>query len=104
MKGDVVEICLAALRGHEAFRHHAALELQLQADGLKLPKVFQHMCDLCALVQQLDACLVTGFLKKTGDRVTKITRKPPFKNMPFAVLWNDHRNKAYCLSALLAMP
>ena len=62
MKGDIIEICLAALRAHEMFK--APLATRLQADGLTFPIVFRYMCDLCGLVQYMDACLLTGVLKK----------------------------------------
>ena len=78
MKGGIIEICLAALRAHEMFK--APLATRLQADGLTFPIVFRYMCDMCGLVQYMDACLLTGVLKKNGDRVAMLTRKQPFKN------------------------
>ena len=102
MKGDIIEICLAALRAHEMFK--APLATRLQADGLTFPNVLQYMCDLCGLVQYMDACILTGILKKNDERVVKLTREQPFKNSPFAQLWHHDHNKSFCLAALFEVP
>ena len=82
----------------------APLATRLQADGLTFPNVFQYMCDLCGLVQYMDACILTGVLKKNDDRVAKLTREQPFKNFPFAQLWHHDHNKSFCLAALFEVP
>jgi len=98
MKGDVIEICLAALTEHYLFKD--ALQLQLEADGLTYPVVFQYLCDLCVLVQYIDACLCRGSLKCTANPVAKLTVKPLFKTDPLVLLWIAPR-KCFCLAALL---
>ena len=80
------------------------LATRLHANGLTFPIVFQYMCDLCALVQYMDACILTGVLKKNGDRVAKLTREQPFKNSPFAQLWHHDHNKSFYLVALFQVP
>ena len=104
MKGDIIEVCLAALRGNELFEDQ--LQVQLQADGLTYPIVFLYMCELCRLEQYMDACLHTGFFKMTDDPVAKLVEHPlcmahPLcRADPFVQLWKDPNCKYFCLAAL----
>ena len=56
-KGDAIEICLAALRADTLFED--AIDEQLAFDGLTFPIVYQQLCDLCVLVQYMDASMCT---------------------------------------------
>ena len=55
MQGDVLEICMAAMRGHREFSD------VLPASGL--PVLFNKLCSVCRAIHYLDACLRTGKLK-----------------------------------------
>ena len=86
MHGDVVEICMAALRGHVEFAD------DLPAVGL--PELFATLCLLCRTVQMLDAVFRTGLLKWRNDKVTKLQRlRPDLVDHPFVQRWlTDPRN------------
>ena len=98
MKGDVIEIYLAALRGELIFRD--ALQERLHLDDLALPIVYQHFNDLCRLVHFLNACLHTGCMKMTGARVYRLTAFKEFAGDPFVQYW-VHGDKSLCLHVLL---
>ena len=61
MKGDVLEICLAALRGDQLFVDH--FKSKLDRDGLTLPEVSDYFIQLCRFLHLMNASLVTGRLK-----------------------------------------
>ena len=71
MKGDIIEIYLAGLRGETVFRE--PLQERLDADRLALPTIYTYLNALCNLVHFLNACLITGEMKSTGKRVYKLT-------------------------------
>ena len=98
MKGDVIEIYLAGLRGEKVFRD--VLQERLDADHLVLPTVCQHFNDLCRLVHFLNACLLSGCLKMTGARVYRLTAFKEFAADPFVKYW-IHGDKSLCLHVLL---
>ena len=98
MKGDFIEVCLAALRGHSLFKEK--LQSRLEADGLAYPVVFQYLCDLCRLVQYMDACLHKRVLKKNRDPVARLSTRPPFNDDPLVQLWKEPVHKCFCLAAL----
>ena len=80
MHGDVFEILLAALRGHDDFANdgHAVLR----------QKLFVKLCSLCRTVQMLDAVIRTGRLKWCNDSVTKLERlRPDLVDHPFVQEW-----------------
>ena len=98
MKGDIIEIYLAALRGDTLFHH--VLQERLDADGLVLPIIYQYFNEFCRLVHFLDACFVTGCMKSTGARVYRLFSSPYFTSDPFVEYWIDG-DKALCLHVLL---
>ena len=99
-KGDLIEIFLAVLRGDRQYLFGAKLQRQLISDGLTLPVVFQHLCDLCRLTQYLDSCLCSGFVKASKRHITKLATCKHFEGDAFVQLW-CFPNKGYCLAALL---
>ncbi len=98
MKGDIIEMYLAGLRGETVFHH--VLQERLDADGLALPTIFTYFSNLCTLVQFLDACLINGRLKSTGERVYRLTPSSEFEFDTFVQYWS-RGDKARCLQALL---
>ena len=64
--GDVVEIGLAALRGHDD-----ATEIGVQSD----PELFPRLCSICQQVQLLDGTLVTGKIKHRRDTVHMLQQR-----------------------------
>ena len=97
MKGDIIEIYLAGLRGEPLFAQ--VLQEQLGADGLELPTIYHYFNELCRLVQFLDACFITGRMKSTQDRVYRLFASPYFNSDPFVEKWRD--DQALCLHVLL---
>ena len=97
MKGDIIEIYLAGLRGETVFRD--ALQLRLDADGLALPTIYTYLNDLCRLVHYLNACLIDGRMKSSGNRVYRLVSCPEFASHPFVQYWTDG-DKSRCLHAL----
>ncbi len=99
MKGDVIEIYLAALRGDTHFAQ--VLREQLDADGLELPTIYNYFNELCRLVQFLDAAFISGCMKSTGDRVYRLCASPYFNSDPFIERWRCSEQKSLCLHVLL---
>ena len=97
MKGDIIEIYLAGLRGETVFRD--ALQLRLDADGLALPTIYTYLNDLCGLVHYLNACFIDGHMKSSGNRVYRLVSCPEFTSHPFVKYWTNG-NKSHCLHAL----
>ena len=97
MKGDIIEIYLAGLRGETVFRD--TLQVCLDADGLALPTIYTYLNDLCGLVHYLNACLITGCVKGSGNRVYRLVSFPEFASHPFVQIWTDG-DKSCCLHAL----
>ena len=97
MKGDIIEIYLAGLRGETVFRD--ALQLRLDADGLALPTIYTYLNDLCRLVHYLNACLIDGRMKSSGKRVYRLVSCPELASHPFVQYWTDG-DKSRCLHAL----
>ena len=61
MQGDVIEVCLAALRGHPYFNMGACL-----AENTFLPDLYQQVLHLCRFVQFIDAAVGRGYVKATS--------------------------------------
>ncbi len=99
MKGDIIEIYLAGLRGEAVFRK--PLKERLDKDRLALPTIYQHLIKLCTFVQFLDACLITRYLKSNGVRVYKLFPSSEFESDEFVQYW-IHGDKAQCLQALFS--
>ena len=82
MHGDVLEIVMAALRGHPEF-----------ADVLPqvgLPDVFVKLCLVCRTVQLLDACIRTGYVKWHNAKVPFLARlRPELVDHPFVQAWSQ---------------
>ena len=97
MKGDIIEIYLAGLRGEAVFRK--PLKERLDKDRLALPTIYQHLINLCTFVHFLDACLITGRLKSNGNRVYRLVSCPEFASHPFVQYWTDG-DKSRCLHGL----
>ena len=97
MKGDIIEIYLAGLRGETVFRD--TLQVCLDADGLALPTIYTYLNDLCRLVHYLNACLITGCMKSSGKRVYRLVTCPELASHPFVQYWTDG-DKSRCLHAL----
>ena len=98
MKGDIIEIYLAGLRGEIVF--HDTLQERLDADGLALPTIYHYLNDLCRLVHFLNACFLTGCMKSTGIRVYRLVSSSEFESDPFVQYWTDG-DKSRCLHVLL---
>ena len=93
MKGDVVEICMAALRGHPDF------EGALSSFGMQLPTLFNRMNQLSRTVQYIDAFLRTGRLKFQDVCVQRLPfLLPHVGNHTFVMEWmqDDTRHLALC--------
>ena len=93
MKGDVVEICMAALRGHPDFSD-AVLSF-----SVPLPTLFDNMNQLSRTVQYIDAFLRTGRLKFQDVRVQRLPLLLPYvRYHPFVINWmqDDTRHLALC--------
>ena len=87
MHGDVFEICMAALRGHDEFAN--------DVPAVGLPELFAKLCSLCRTVQMLDAVFRTGNLKWGNDRVTKLQRlRPELVGHPLVQIWLTHPRTA----------
>ena len=97
MKGDIIEIYLAGLRGEPVFRD--TLQVCLNADGLALPTIYTYLNDLCRLVHYLNACLIDGRMKSSGKRVYRLVSCPELASHPFVQYWTDG-DKSRCLHAL----
>ena len=97
MKGDIIEIYLAGLRGETVFRD--TLQICLDADGLTLPTIYTYLNDLCRLVHYLNACFIDGHMKSSGNHVYRLVSCPEFTSHPFVKYWTNG-NKSHCLHAL----
>ena len=89
---DVVEIVMGALRGEEWFE-------QLFKKHHDLPKLFNVLVDICRLVQQLDARLLTGVLKHS--HYERIPKFPRLAKLDFVQRWSDIESKGLLLFGLL---
>lgn len=94
MKGDVVEICLAAFMADDFFRE------ELLTQTTSFPKLLTYLKSFCRLVHLLDAHLVTRHLKYRDEYARLL---PWGKNgaPSFVVLWRDYTKRAALLEALL---
>ena len=103
MKGDVLEICLAALRGDQLFVDH--FKSTLVRDGLTLPEVSDYLVQLCRFLHLMNASLVTGRLKWNDRKVAKLSTHMPFLDDPFVQIWAAFRktkNQGICLACLFS--
>ena len=101
MSGDVVEICMAALRGHDDFA--AALNYVSNTPGV-LPQLFVSFCKICRCVQIYDACFRTRRIKWQDKFVwALVDYMPDMKDQPFIVQWKHRgvRHRRASLQALL---
>ena len=95
MQGDVVEICMAALRGHDDFA------AALPATPGVLPQLFDSFCTICRCVQMYDACFRTRRIKWQDEIVwALVDYMPDMKRQPFIVHWM-HGDRRASLQALL---
>ena len=99
MQGDVLEICMAAMRGHHDFSD------VLPANGL--PVLFNKLCSVCRAIHHLDACLRTGKLKCQGKvgiaLLTNPSIWPELASHPFVQAWLlDAPARQLALLSLLA--
>ena len=68
IQGDVIRIALAALRGNRCF------DLQSSSwSSTSQPALLVEVCELCRLVQYLDAAVDNGFVGGTRYRITKLS-------------------------------
>ena len=100
MSGDVVEICMAALRGHDDFA--AALNYVSNTPGA-LPQLFNSFCIICRCVQIYDACFRTRWIKWQDKFVwALVDYMPDMKDQPFIVQWK-HRGVLHRRASLQAL-
>lgn len=101
MQGDVIEICLAALRDHPDF--NMAEEARRQA--CPLPTLLTQLCQLCQLVQYLDGALEKGWIKCSQRTFTLLQTDAIFRHDDFVCAWNASppNRKGRLLLALLCM-
>ena len=100
MQGDVIEIFLAALRGHDNF----TMTNELTKQNTTLPKLFQQVVQLCQLVQCIDASVKTGRVKATHEVVIMLNRDEDFCHDEVIAAWNREaalHQRGYVLHALL---
>ena len=98
MKGDIIEIYLAGLRGETLCGQ--VLQEQLDADGLELLTIYHYYNELCRLVLFQDACFISGCMISTGDRVYRLFASSYFNFDQFAEWWRCGR-QALCVRVLL---
>ena len=100
MQADIIEIVMAALRGHDLFCE-VLTPLYERISQFRYPRlqVFQYLCNVAQCVQYLDASLLTGWLKFRQARVPKLE---PLQRSPFQQLWMEPRTRAYCLAFMAA--
>ena len=83
MQGDIIEIVLAALRGHPEFT------AVLPSGFGELPQLFTKLVYVCRTVQMLDAFLRTGLVKSQQKPVTRLARlRPDLVDHPFVQIWS----------------
>ena len=70
-KADVVEIIMGALRGERNFLEPIWRPF-LDETGCRLPLLFVDFCNLCKLVQYLNALFCTGYLKHKREHHHKL--------------------------------
>ena len=101
MQGDVIRICIAALRGHEDF--NMSFWVSGTCPVPSLPTLYRQVCQLCQLVQYIDAAVDTGYIKATQLHVTRLQADLEYRDDPFIARWNsNHCNQRGCyLHALL---
>ena len=97
MKGEIIEIYLAGLRGETLFAQ--VIQEQLDADGRELPTIYHYFNELCRLVQFLGACFINGRMKIIGDRVYRLFASAYFNEDPFVEKWRG--DQTLCLHVLL---
>ena len=97
MQGDIIEICLAALRGHEDFDMTGACQNAL------LYSIYLSMVQLCQLVQYIDAAVRTGRVKYSLELVTMLHAgtDEAFIHDSWINAWNTRQQGGHCLHALL---
>ena len=105
MKADVIEILIAALRGHPDVAPmlvHSGIGL---IDFHGLPHALGLLMEVCRTVQLLDAFLVTGWLKDQELHVQRLTSQPAFRGHPFVHQWQNFNSKhCHQLSTCLPFP
>ena len=74
-QGDVIEIVMAALRGHRFFRPIFATMTDI--GGRSIPELFVVFCDLCKAIQYLDAFLKSGWCKHKREYVPELLNRIP---------------------------
>ena len=100
MQGDVIEVCLAALRGNPWCR----MDVEVKQQNKTLPVLFQQVLSLCQLVQLIDAAFERGYIKRTGEKVIKLTKDEDFCEDGLIASWlipPAYHKHGYVLHALL---
>jgi hypothetical protein len=99
MKGDVIEIFLAALEGEELFKARL-LEQFTRTNETWIP-TSELLNALCRLVHEIDAYLRTGKVKYNDQSVYQLYALPRFKEDRFVQMWRGEREShGICLAAL----
>ena len=101
MQGDVIEICLAALRDHPDFDMTAETRRQ----ACSRPTLLTQLCQLCQLVQYLDGALEKGYIKCSQRTITLLQTDAIFRQDDFVCAWNASppNRKGRLLQALLCL-
>ena len=88
MQGDVLEICMVAMRGHPEFAD------VLPATGL--PEIVNTRCSVCCSIQYIDDCLRIGKLDCQGSVGIELLTNP--------LCWPERASHAFVHAWLLDAP
>ena len=98
-QGDIIEIVIAALRGHVFFRPIFGRIIEI--GGRRIPELLVVFFDLCKTVQYLDAFLTTGWLKHKRETVPLlIHRIPGMASDVQCAIWHCTPNIGWGLSPM----
>ena len=97
MQGGIIEICLAALRGHEDF------DMTRACQNASLYSIYLSVVQLCQLVQYIDAAVRTGRVRYSLELVTMLHAGTDevFRDDAWINAWNGRQQGGHCLHALL---
>ena len=88
MRGDIIEIVMAALRGYRYFE--GIIPDIVHATGKRLPQVFDSFCQFVRLVHYLDAFFCTGKVRFKSAPVPLLCHRwPEAAEHPDAILWRS---------------
>lgn len=96
MKGDIIKIIMAALRGHDDFRD-VLLPLNINK-----PKMFDELCQVAQTVQYIDAFLRTGYIKFRELHVQTLPLLLPesLDSHEFVIKWLQEHSRHLALISL----